>query len=287
MAKVTQAQVEEQGDVISLDPETFAGGFAGDDVDVDWTDCSWVLFNYAGKRTENELAFRVQGVTEDGQRMDQHYTAGKTALENFVPTEDGKGLKKVGTKSVMPTGSNFSLLMTSLINAGFPRDRLARGRADSMDNLRVHMKSVPQPERKGLLNPATAPGGGPKTILVVQKIIHLPEQKRVMFKAALSPAGVAVGTGPAAMAPQVGTSAPAATPQADDGGEAETNAVNAVLEILVASDGQIAKGKLTGEIFKRFKDASQRKAVLDYAFDDAWLTSRDEWTYANGIVKLG
>ncbi len=138
-----------------------------------WKECRFNLFEYTKKSGEvvaTTTAGRIKYVDDDGQEFEQQYSAADP--ERFTPSEDGKTLVAVGNAQALSKSSNFYLLMNSLINAGFPENKLT-GDLSVLDGLETFNIGVPEPKRSGLARPAPA-GGEP----VRERILSVPSQIR-------------------------------------------------------------------------------------------------------------
>ena len=167
---------------LSLRPSSFTiGGGLIDDVDVEITSARFVTYDYDGKAEKPALCLLLQLKDSDGTEHAQYYSAGDTAY--FVPSEDPKKpelngitIVKVGEKENLNGGTNAALMLNSLVQSGFPEDKLDDGDVRVLEGLVGHVNRVPQPKRSNI---ARKEGARDPMVLVFTKIISLPgEQKK-------------------------------------------------------------------------------------------------------------
>lgn len=157
---------------VSINPETFVQGGLIDDVDAILSSVRFTKFNYEGKSDE-VLALKVNFTTPDGEAHEQYYSAGD--LKRFQPSDDGARAIPVGGASALVVSSNASQFLISIVNAGFPKNKLSDD-VSVFDGTGVHLRRIAQAERKGLSKPKDGEERQ-KTILVVEKILFQPGEK--------------------------------------------------------------------------------------------------------------
>ena len=266
---------------VSINPDTFVQGGLIDDVDAILTSVRFTEFDYEGK-SDKVLALKVAFTTPDGEAHEQYYSAGD--LKRFRPTDDGKHIVPVAGATCLVVSSNASQFLTSVANAGFPKNKMDRD-ISVLDGTGVHLRRIAQAERKGL---AKKEGDDKqKTILVVEKILFQPGEKPTFVvgtgtsvaKGAPSGAGKSVG------APAGAASAPQASAEAID-----EKTTGYVLQVLTENGGAFNKTTLPNALFKLLaaaKDPDQSK-VLNTAFKPEWIGSSDRpWKLsADGVLSL-
>ncbi len=261
---------------ISLRPSSFAeGGGLIDDVDVQITRARFVSYDYDGKADKPALCLCVGMQDKDGGEHIQYYSAGDLAY--FVPSEDPKNedlngitLAKVGDKDSINRNTNFALFMNSLVQAGFPEDKLDSGDVRVLEGLGVHVGRVPQPKRSGL---PTRQGQDGQTrvpmLLIVTKINSMPGEGKK------ATGNVASG------ATNQKTSAPASPPSDDLKDELVGHLIGIFAEKGVSSLKKVEIGKLLFAAIEK-TDANRNKLVSMGAKDDV-LGSLEGFSY-NGSV---
>lgn len=261
---------------VGLNPENFLeGGGLIDDVDVTFTECLFEEFDYNGKADTAVPALKVV-MDVAGDENIQYYSMGR--LQDWIPSEDGKQLLSVGTATSIRLSSNGGILLKSLVDSGFPGDKLGDD-ISILNGLQVHMIQVPEPQRgmkKTKEQEEKETKFGPKTILVVSEVQVLPWEKK-------KPAGAGAKKKPAGKAKP--KAAKAAAAEEVEGGEIEEKATEVIMEIL-ADAGTATKKELPAKIFQLRKDDPDRNAIVKVVFDDDFL-SNGPWEYDDGILVSG
>lgn len=158
--------------------EMIEGGLI-DNADVTWTDLKFCFWDYNGQIQVPQPALAIT-MLQDGEQesITQYYSFG--SRDHFIPSEDGMSLVQVGSQAGVSRSSNGALLMKSLEEAGYPRNLLQQGRADTFMGLKCHMVRQPAPKRAGLPERAqsdrSTQSDRPQTILLVTNIVALPGQ---------------------------------------------------------------------------------------------------------------
>lgn len=247
------------------------GGGLLDDVDVTITEARFVTWDYQGKAAPVP-ALKMTMAPDEGDPVDQYWSVGKAI--DWAPTPDGKSLVKIGQASALNVGSNFGILISSLINAGFPEDKLEED-IDILDGLQCHVIRVAAPKRTGLASSQRA-DGREATILTVDSIAKLPWEKgggKSGGKGAGGKSGAKSGGGKAASA-------------GDDAIEQEAQEV-LVAMLADADGGSLKKAEIPVKAVKAASAANRSKVVVLLNNED--FLSRDgmPWKYEDGVVSLG
>jgi len=269
----------------SLNPENFTeGGGLIDDVDVTFKECGFEMFDYQGKSATPAPCLKIVLAVEEGDDAEQYYSMGST--QDWIPSEDGSQLVAVGKATAIRLSSNGGIFLKSLIDAGFPADKLGDD-ISILTGLQAHMIQVPAPARKGLKKTKEQEEReekfGPKTILVVSEIKGLPwETKAPVGKPkAKAPAGK-----PAAAPAKAKATTKAAAPAPETSGDDLTGeATTAILSILEAA-GTITKKELPAKLFQTLKADPNRNEIIKLVFNDEFLKS-GPWEYADGTLIGG
>jgi hypothetical protein len=244
---------------VSIKPSSFVeGGALLDDVNLVIQRARFILGDYDGKMMEKVPMLDLLVATEDGEEHHQFYSVGGSS--DFAPDDTGKGLNKIGSKSSLTKSSNFALFMAALVEAGFDEGKVDDNDISFLEGVRAHFlrKAV---KREGLENKK----GKDNTVLVIDKLL---EAKK------------SAGKGKAA------TGSAKSAAKADDG-ELREDVAALLLEVLSEQDNSaIAKKNILGKILPRIKDNPAKKDIIALATNDEFIGSREEWTYAEGILTL-
>ena len=269
---------EQQG--ASLKPSEHVAGGLTDDFIGNWTEVGFVQWDYNGKIAVPVPALKVVVDSEEEGVITQYWSVGSG--KDWIPSTDGKRLVAVGTATGLRSSSNGAILLQSLVNAGFPEDKIGDD-ISIFQGLVAHHIRVPAPKRAGLEKVARLDATGKAyedTILTVDEIVTLPWEKE---KPAGAPqtkkAPKAKGAAPAeAPAPAITAGAPSA------GIEDEATAF--ILSLL-EEKGSITKQQLPTEAFRALTSSPNRNAIIAVVYKDAFLGA-GPWSYADGtITPLG
>jgi len=252
-----------------LNPKGFSeGGGLLDDINATVKEARFEIFDYQGKGNAAPSA-RFTLSLEDGSEVSQNWSCGKAT--DWTPSEDGKTLVAIGRATSLNRQSNVALLLESIVNSGFPEDRIGDD-ITIFEGMEAHFVRVPAPERKGLTKRTDAQGNViEQTVLVVDKIIKLPWEKK-----ASAPKGQA----------KAPASAPKAPARAAAEGEDLTEVASAaVLEILAENPDGVAKAQLPALLFKKLASHPKKAQIMQVAFKNEFLSS-GSWTYDKGKLSL-
>src|SRR3990167_6088446 len=133
------------GQTAGLKPSEFVeGGGVVSDVDVGLKEVAFVLWDYNGRAPVRNPAIMAKMVEDEGTEHVQYWSAGQS--KDWMPSEDGKKLVAVGSGSGLNSGSNAGILLTSIVNAGFPEDKIGDD-ITVFQGMRCHVIRVPAPKR--------------------------------------------------------------------------------------------------------------------------------------------
>jgi hypothetical protein len=265
----------------SLNPLDFISGGLLDDVDVTWKNVRFEMYDYDGKSDKApclgvDLVTGTEGPNDKPYR--QRWSCG--SAENWEPSEDGSMLIPVGKDSELRKASNVYMLLTSLDEAGFPRERLNDGNVFVLEGLKAHMIRKDAPKRPGLSQDTTRRGRDGKEyekdnkVLCVSKIIALPWEGEGANKKA--------GKGKAKDA------APKSEPQASTGGDVDTKAKDVLMRLLIAGGGKIAKKDVPAKGFNEIPGTDPDKnKIMGCLFRDDWIKSAGFTLADDGIISVG
>jgi hypothetical protein len=241
-----------------LDPSQHSKGGKVPDGDYTIKSVTCEMFDYQGKTA---LGPALCFVFDDGSGSthEQYYSAGSAEL--LVPSDDKKRMVHPrGETSKWSEGSNGSLMLASLMKAGFPKERLTGDDVTVFNGTKVTITAVAQPKR-GLANEQEG-----KVISLVTKVLALPGEKKAPPR-------------PPAATTAAATAAPAAQPAATSNGDLDAIAVQAVVQALEAAPDHTLKTK--GLAVRCLKFASGTKLNdLTKLITPEWLVSQAEATGA-------
>lgn len=254
------------GGTASLNPADFAQGGILDDVDVIIVSASVTSEPPDGYTSDKPMCFLKLELKEEGAEKptDQHFSAGD--LKRIMPSEDGVHFDLAPGVAGLNQGTNAAMLLRSLLEHGFPADKLAAGDVSVLVGTRCHVNRIPQPKRSGL---ALKEGERERTVLVVTSISKLPWDKagKTAVKTAAAP-------GKAAMSPKAapGKAAPAAIPESEV--DVDELAVTTLVAILEANGGKVKKSMIAMKSLKVMeKTDPNRAAVMEKLADEEFLAS--------------
>lgn len=261
-------------------------------------------FNYGGKSPVTVCALKLGlRVLSTGETHEQHYSLGGN-LDDYAPTEDGNQYYILREGDGLVRGSNAAVLMTALVSCGFPKEKLADGKAQTLVGTELHMVRL-APEGRGEMRDTA---GGEKSkgdgkVLLPTELIKLPweSQRRKQVKEA--PQRSLPGTGPGSIPGAVpagpgvppvagGPPVPGAAPQAVQvpaavglSADDEAGIVAAVWGVLGAEPGPVAHEALAQRVFvaliQQWKDGQKAQAARLKLLDPAWMAG------AGTVVEAG
>lgn len=237
----------------SLKPSEASEGLL-DDVSVEWVKVKFTTWDYQGKAAATVPALCVSLKTTEGEEADQYYSMGRA--DDWVPSDDGKRLLPVGRASKLSKSSNGMLLLGSLIDAGFPEDKITDD-CSVFQGLECHMLRQKQPKRTGLEG-----ARADATILLVSEIHKLPWEKA--------------------------KSAPAKGKKAEEKGGDEVDvtaeATDAVLQVL-AEEESVTKKQIATKVFKIVKSHPQKSAITSLVYSNEFLES-GPWEFDGETISM-
>ena len=236
----------------SLNPANMTGGGAVADGEYTLAKLVVASFNYGGQAAATPACL-ITYKDAAGQEQEQAYTAGAGAEMG----QDGKSFVS------MAKSSNFAMWVASIVEAGFPVDKLGDD-VTVFQGYRVKVAAKAQPKRAGLKDQQEG-----KTIVLVTEIVSAPGGKA-------APKGA-------------GTKA-AVNEDAEPAGDEAL--ITAVQEQLAKVEGGQDRGKLATAIYInaiRSKVASAEATAMKKAITTEWLTANAEvggWTVTGEVVSL-
>ena len=248
----------------SMRPSSYvAGGGLLDNVDVTWKKVRFEMFDYGGK-VQATPCLKVDMELEDGSEVEQYFSAGSAA--DWNPSKDGTKLVAVGNAKGINENSNMAILVNSLIEAGFPEDKLDDD-CTVFEGMNTHVIRVKAPERKGLSNTNTRSDGRTfdRMNLVVDTINKFPWDKKTTKAAGGSGGGTAK--------------------KEEAGDDVEERATEVVREVLGEATGPMDKKTLSTKVFNAMKGDPLRNKVSQLAFNEDFL-SNGPWTYNGKTITL-
>ncbi len=214
---------------------------------------------------------RMTETAEDGTELDHEQYLSLGGADDFIPSEDGLGLMKVGTKDAIVKNTNFAAFVQSVMDAGFPPDRIKDNDISFLEGLKCHvMRKVVT--RDGLEKKA----GRDATVLLVDKLYL--DEKPAAKK------GVKAGA-------KAGATVPAATKTETDPAlieEAKSILTQVLLsDAVMEAGGSIAKSKIIAPVLTLLKDNPNKKELTKIIVGDEFLSLCDGWTFEKGMLAIG
>lgn len=255
---------------LSLRPSTFVeGGGLLDDVDVTVKQSVFAFYDYNGTVSPPSPSLGLTLVDPDGKEHDQFFSAGDAkyfspSADDKNPSDIGKYLVAVGDKTAVNNNTNLAKFIASLVNAGFPEDKLESGDISILEGLEFHLKREAV-KRTGLVRTGKN-AGREQTVITVAKIIRLPWEKGASTSKAASSAKPTNGAAPA-----------------DD---ISTKAGEVLLEVLMENDGKLPKAKVSTAAFGKLKGDPNQKAISQLLFKDDFIKSVDGVKLEGGVVSM-
>lgn len=233
-----------------------------DDNNVEFTECRYEMFDYAGKRPPAP-AFASKLVDLDDESVhEQRWTVGGTS-EDWEIGEDGDTLIPLTKKAMkgVNVNSNFGQLIVSLINAGFDNDVLGEGRASGFDELKAHVIRV---ESKAGIKDEEG-NKKKQEVIQVDKLLDEKAAKKSTKKA---------------------TKPEKADEDADDD-SLEAKTVKYVQEMLAKNDGELPKKNVAKDLYSDpDRDKKEVNGMVEFLFSDEWMSDSDRpWTLKSGLLK--
>lgn len=246
----------------SLRPSDHIQGGLIDDVDVEFINAEFVVWDYQGKSggTQSPVLHLSMKILGEEDVYEQYYSAGD--LGNWVPSDDGKRLERAGTPTQLANSCNLSLFLASLVNGGFPEGKMA-DEATFMVGTKAHVNRTAQPERPGLAR--AADDSRKPTVLLVTKILGLPGEKMKGKKSK-------------------GKAKPSAAPE-----EVTEKATEVLMGILADEEGgKIKKSALSKAVFAAMGNDALRNKVVQLAYKEDFLSAEEApWEYDGTELSLG
>lgn len=274
---------------LSLRPSTFSQGGLIDDVDVEISRARFVSYDFEGKSDTPKLCILGILKDNDGNEHPQYWSAGD--LQYFVPSEDPKNADlngitcvAVGEKSALNGSTNAALFLNSLVQIGFPEDKLDEGDLRVLEGLKVHVNRVAQPKRNNLPQKPGQSNRDPM-VLIATALIALPgETPKAGAKAAAKPSTTAA-------AKPNGAAKPTATTQAATGPDpALLEELTGELIGLFAAKGveSLKKVELTKGLFSSIdKSNANKNKLIGLAGRDEYLKAVEGFSFDGSTLTMG
>lgn len=264
---------------VSLKPsDAVAGGGPLDDQDVNILSVRFRSWDYNGQLQTPILGMEVKFQTDDGSLKDQVYSAGD--MKHFVPSEDGRQAVPVGNHTGLNENTNAIAFITSLVNSGFDESKIGDD-VSVFDGTRVHVNALPQPKRPGVKGDDKN-----KTILLVTKLIAMPGENVQAAAPANKKAAAPKTAAPKATQAPVASAAqatPASAPAPT--GDIAERTTQVVCAILAEKGGAVLKSALANTVFQKVAKDVNRNAIVQTAFNDAFLKA-GPWEFDGTTIKM-
>lgn len=250
------------------------------DVIVTFKDPKFVRTNYGGRSTMYRPAAHIILEEESGTVYDdQFWSCGSDA--EWTPSDCGKFILPTPntTKTVVGKTTNFGILMRSLMENGFPKDKVTRDIA-FLEGLKVHLRQEPIPNRskiKGKDGKEHDP-----TVLVIVEIKEFPWE---------ADTGKKTRKGKAAGKKTKGK-AKGKSNTANDV-DIDGIAVAFVMGELSENNEGVSKASLPATLLRKQKageldiDPPTGNLVIQQIFSPVWMDADERpWVVENGVVQL-
>lgn len=239
-----------------------------DNANVRITQSNFEMFDYGGKANPTPALHWAIETLEDGETVAQYWPVGKAT--DWVPSEDGKTLESIGSAIKVSKTTNCGMLVKSLMDAGYPMENLGAGDFSVIEGMECHVDRISS-YRRGLENTKD------KTVLIVTKILAMPGEEN--GKARKKSRGAAK---PGKVKPE---SAPEANTPNESKEDAETTAMECVMNILAEKGGELTKAALMMAVQVALKGSPLKAAVNTLLFKGD-LLDRGPWTFKEGKISI-
>jgi hypothetical protein len=240
------------------------GGGLLDDADVTIKQLRYVVRDRTNPRTQATLDTRLYIeavlVDDEGREHTEYYSIGDTS--KFVPSPDGRRALAVVEGARFVQSSKGIRLIASLVNAGFPEDKIA-------DDLSVFDGTYGHVNRTTL--PRIAGQEKDATILEFTKIHRLPWEKK---------------SGSAATKSKPAAATPAAKTEQAAPEHVREKAIATLFEVLAQNGGSIPRQKVAPAAFKLLATDPDRNDVVALVFTEQFLRSVDGISFDGQTISL-
>ena len=249
---------------VSLKPsDAIAGGGLLDNEDVRVIKSRIGMLDYQGKQQPvPAIEWTLERMNGEGNTVEFWKIANP---DHWAPSDDGKGLVAIGRETELKDSTNAMKLIVSLINAGYPEDRITED-VSLFEGLECHLTRVAA-ERAGLENTKG------KTTLTVAKINKYPWEADTPKSKGKSKGKSKAKTTPAPEANKEDT---------------ESKATTFILELLAENPDGIEKAKIAPAVFKKFqKDDPARADIVQLIYHGDEFLNSGPWKYEGGVLSMG
>ena len=268
----------------SLNPDTFVAGGLPDDIDIIFKTLRYVDdFDYNGAISNAILAVKLDYVTRDGEEGTQHYSAGD--LKRLIPSTDGKRAVPVAGRdsAVIIQSSNLAQLVSSLVNAGYPKDKITDD-VSQFEGTGVHVRRVAQAKKAGLKQEE---GKKEQQVMIVSEILWLPGETPKFTVGSGGKHSKAVGAPKGASVP--GTATAAVTPAVEDPAVDEKTA-GYLMQLLAQSGGTVNRSQIPATLFALCKTDPLSSKIVTSAYKQSWLSAPGrpfKYDTASDAISIG
>jgi hypothetical protein len=208
-----------------------------------WDNCRFKLYDYknkAGEIVATTVAAVIKYIDDDKGEYEQAYSVGDPA--RFQIVNDGKNLKG----PPINRSCNYYHLMTNLLSAGFPDNKLSND-ISALDGLYTYNIGMAEPKRAGLEKAPSADGTAArvKMLSIPSKVLRLPWEKKG------AKASAAAKTSKA--------------PVAEDTGDVVAAAIDFVKEAIPEGES-MARQDLAVKVFKDLAGKPNQNAIASIIF---------------------
>lgn len=244
-------------------PDSFTSGLI-DDVDATITAATVEEYDYNGKATYgNVCAIKLTLQDDGGESNEQYFPLGP--ITDWLPTEDGKYFQPITGKAGINKNAGAARLLDAMIKKGFPKNKLGKD-VNALVGYKFHWKQTSKGKNDE---------GQDKTILLPEKLLASPGDKKAGGKTAAKPAAK-----PAA-------AAPAASGNGEVPADIAAKAIELTTKALTEAGGALTLDEASGKVFKMAvvdksiaKEARQK--IVNLVQDTGWIEENSgpsTWAY--------
>lgn len=269
----------------SFNPETFSEGGLIDNFVAELKNCRFEMFSYKGKFADTPCFTMDMIDTETGEQYEQQYWS-VGASKDWLVDSDGQTVIPNNEDATIKKSSNFGLLLISMVNAGFPPDKLGE-KAGDFNGMIAHFHRAAAPKRGTIGDTKTDSEGKEQkmTILEIDEIQKFPWEK------GKDKGGKASGN----KKKTSGSGGDSKKGKKDGGKDAKSvvpdeavkdKATLWLLERLADAGEGVPAKKLPTEIMRAHLKDPDRDALVQVIHSSEFLSGDEAWTYEDGMVTL-
>jgi hypothetical protein len=283
---------------MNLRPSTYTeGGGLPDDLDVTVKESAFVMYDFNGSVIPAVccLGMTLTFADADGKEAEQQDYLSLGTHGNWKPSDDGKQANpdgSAGDYAIQPENKNLNRncklakFLESLVNSGYPEDKLDNFSASSLVGLGFHLKREAV-KYTGLVRTGKN-AGREQTALTANKIHKMPWEKAAAVSPLAKKAGLGGKPAPSSNATSAFTSAPSKVNGKGEASPEQTAKAQEQVQVcLMEAGGTMAKGKLASAVFAALKGDPDQKVISQLVFKDTFLNAIDGVTFDGATLTMG